>query len=326
MVSARILFLFKKLRAMKKILFLIATLFLTCALSAQVEFDDLYYRPSKDKNIVENNIRPELKADTLILDVDTIEVIDVKGELLTAYHESQRNNFYFDDYYSNLIFSDYSFWFRYHILHYPPYYSWYYDWHFNSPYYFNWYYPYYDFPYYSWYYPTYIWRTTLIQYNRNYMRRSSPSTLTQNDYQIRRSQSFSSGNQTRSRSSYQETRRAYTPTYNHPRMSTKPSYNNTNPNRSSTQYRNTQAHSRSSSSTQVRNSGSGYSSPNRSSNSSYNGNLNRGSSSSSPQYSSPSRNSGNSYNAGSNRSSGSSYSGGSNRSSSGSGHSGSGRR
>jgi uncharacterized membrane protein YgcG len=192
------------------------------------EFDDLYYQPSKDR-------KQKTKKDT----------VEKKQVIVNNYYDN-------DFYYANRINRfHHTYWFDYY---YSPFYSPYYSWY--SPYiYDSWYWGYnswgfswnYSFgwhsPYYGWYSPyDYRWHTPYYVHNNYYYgnnqprynniqygRRERPSNLTQNNPTASRRIAETRPQERvspQSRPTYDQNRRTYTPSYEQPRLGTRPQYNN----------------------------------------------------------------------------------------------------
>jgi hypothetical protein len=220
------------------------------------EWDDLYYQPSKDGKQMRHQKRQDVDAvvDTLIKENPDIQV----------------NYIYNDDpfFYSNRIGMFYHGGFNY--WHYNPFFydPWYDDfgWGWNPYYGYN--YPYWSYPYYNsfyfgynsywgwnfgwnWYHPynhnNYWYGQHNNFYGHNsfnqpqYGRRERPSNFTQNNpsgnrrmpdmQQGRNRMTGQQRMQPQDKPMYnQQNRRTYTPSYDNPRMSTRPQYNNSRVN------------------------------------------------------------------------------------------------
>jgi uncharacterized membrane protein YgcG len=205
----------------------------------KMEFDDLYYQPSKD------GMRMMHKRDTL--KKDNIQKNAITKDPITI------NNYYYNDndfYYASRINRfHHNFWFDYYSPFYSPYYGW------NSPYFYDsWYWGYnswygwnfsftWNYPYYGWYSPywhrpryyihndyNYYSFNQPIRNNIQYGRRERPSSLTMNQQpptrRIAPPQEKRENIKPMDRPVYNENRRSYAPTYETPRMSTRPQYNN----------------------------------------------------------------------------------------------------
>jgi hypothetical protein len=293
-----------------------------------VEYDDLYFQPSKDgKRVKHVRKRNLITEDTLLYNaVDT---------LVKENPDIQVNYIYNDDpfFYSNRIgmfyHGGFNYW-HYNPFFYDPWYDFDFGWGWNP--YFGYTYPYWGYPYYNdfyfgwnnywglnfdwnWYHP-YYWHND-YRHNNNwyghnnyygynqqsqYNRRERPSNLINNQISSRRIQPQQNIISSQNKTTYQQNRREYTPSYQNPRMSVRPQYNNTRSNFFGGNRRTTATEQRS---TQTRT----YSTPSRS-------------------YSTPSRSSSSSFSRGSFSSGGGSRSSGSSggRSSGGSSFSGGGRR
>lgn len=209
--------------------------------TAKPEYDDLYYQPSKDAKKVKKNKR---------IDVD--QIVDT---LVNDNPDIQVNYYYNDDpfYYSYNIGRFYHGGFNYWMYSSPWYYSnWMYD-----PYDFYWDmrfsgYPYWSYPYYNnfgfgfnywnpwrfnygwghnwygnnhnWYSNNHKWNGGHGNFNQRpeYGHRETGSALSNRRIAPPTNHNVVPQN----RSTYQQTRRTYTPSYNNPRMSTRPVYNN----------------------------------------------------------------------------------------------------
>jgi len=314
------------------------------------EWDDLYYTPSKDQlKLKSKELR--LRKREIRMEQDSM-YYDAKKEVyedlsFTAniyrfhrpYYGFGYYNYYWDPFYDPWFVDSW-------YYGYSPFWGWNYPYYRSSWYFgFGWGYPY-HYPYYH--YPSYRFdnhygynRYNMHNNNNSiaYGRRDRPSNLSSNtatrrqpvtinrtvqiDRNTGRTLSVSQENRrvVANRPANNQTRtqnRSYTPSYETPRLGTRPLYNNTNTNRvNSTERRMVQSQpstqSRSSYSTPrtSTNRSSTYSTPSRS-NSSPSRSYNSGSS----NFNS-SRSSGSSYSAPSRSSSGSSFSGGSSGSSSG---------
>lgn len=224
-----------------------------------MEYDDLYYQPSKDGKQMRHQKRPDVDAvvDTLVKKNPKIVV----------------NNYYNDDpfFYSHRIGMFYHGGFNY--WHYNPFFydPWDFDfgWGWNPYYGYN--YPYWSYPYYnsfyfgynsywSWnfgwnyyrpyyghnywygqhnYYYSYNNWNGGIQQRPEYGRRERPSNLTVNQQPSRRiapPQERQGNVKPQDRPMYDQNRRTYTPSYDSPRLSTRPQYNNSKPNTLGRQY------------------------------------------------------------------------------------------
>jgi len=184
------------------------------------EFDDLYYIPPKD---TAKKYNKKIKK-------QPVQIVE--------------NNYYYDD--NPFIYGRFFRPFYFSWNFYTPYYYGWYD-----PFYYDWYYPYYvwGFPYYSWNfwwgYPAHYGYNNYNHYNNNYYgnnnhnynnnispqysRRERPSNMTQNNpsrrpvqQQIKQPQRTNP----QTMKQYSDGRRQYTPTYDNPRMSTRPQFNN----------------------------------------------------------------------------------------------------
>jgi hypothetical protein len=253
-------------KAMKKLLLIIAIAFLTCALFAQnkkIEYDDLYYLPSKDaKSVKHVKQKSVIAEDTLLF--DAYNAVDT---LVKKNPNIQINNYYDNDpfFYSNRIGRFYHGGFNYWMYGNPWYYSNYwmydpYDWYWESKFMG---YPYWNYPYYNgfyfgynsywgwnfgwnwnWYHPYYehnnYWYGGHNNFygfhqqskpNIQYGRRERPSNLTLNQPSTRRIVSPQLQERRdvkpQDRPTYSQNRRTYTPSYEQPRMNVRPQYNNT---------------------------------------------------------------------------------------------------
>jgi hypothetical protein len=254
---------------MKKLLLTIILAFLTCTLFAQnkkIEYDDLYYTPSKDaksaKHVKQKSVIVE---DTLLF--DAYNAVDT---LVKENPDIQVNYVYNDDpfFYSNHLGMFYHGGFNY--WHYNPFFydPWYDDfgWGWNPYYGYN--YPYWNYPYYNnfyfgwnsywgwnfgwnWYHPYYYhnnyWHGHNGFYDQHnnyyshnginqqpqYGRRERPSNFTTHQIDNRRTQPQErkiTGRDPNNRPIYNNERRTYTPAYEKPRMSERPPYNNSRVN------------------------------------------------------------------------------------------------
>jgi hypothetical protein len=213
------------------------------------EFDDLYYQPSKDGKRMKHQKNDTIKK-------DTVQVNTIMKDPVAI------NNYYIDNdfYYANRINRFHSdFWFDYYSPFHSPYYGWY------SPYYYDsWYWGYnswygwnfsfgWGYPYYGWYSPyRYGWHTPYYihndynyygynqpKYNNvQYGRRERPSNMS-NTYNRRIAEAQPQRNRIEApqqrinpqdKPTYQQNRRTYTPSYETPRMGTRPNYNNSKTN------------------------------------------------------------------------------------------------
>lgn len=309
-----------------------------------VEYDDLYYQPSKDATKIKKHKRADVDqiVDTLVKENPDIQV----------------NYIYNDDpfYYSSMIGRFYHGGFNYWMYSNPWYYNnywmydaydWYWDMRFSG-------YPYWTYPYYNNFYFGFgynYWNPWRFNYGWGYNHNNWYShnnnwnhgggNYHRPEYGHRETGSALSNHKIvspnvapQNRRTYTENRRTYTPSYNNTRLSTRPQYNNSRVGDVSNRRTQTTTQSRTQTNifnrtpnTQVRTQSRTYSAPTRSYNESRsynNGGSDRRSSGSyggGSSYSAP-RSSGSSNFSSGSRSSGSSSSGGGSRSSGG----GSGRR
>lgn len=313
---------------MKKILLLIAMLMISLIATAQLDtskmtnYEKYYY--SKDKN-VDTVIKktPKVEYDDLYAtseDQKLVTTVFNRNKKTTLKSQPERElysegyvdglqdayDYYTDDpfYYSNTIYRfrypfSYSWFYGYWRY---PYYSYMNPFYYDYWYWDNWYYSYNNwwYPYHYWYSPNYYtyrvsrypdyaynslgsrrYRSTL--YNTTSRRRATISTSTPRITQETRRTGTITQNKSRT------TERSYVPSYSNPRTTTRPMFNNTNPNRRTTisnsqryNYNLPQVQSRPSTQTKNYSPSRSYSAPNRSSYStprnSYGGNYNSGSS------------------------------------------------
>ena len=220
------------------------------------EFDDLYYQPSKDGKMMKHQM---MKRDTIKR--DTIKKTSIIKDPITI-----NNYYYDDDpfFYSRNIGRFYHGGFNY--WHYNPFFydPWYDDfgWGWNPYYGYN--YPYYGGFYFGWnnywgwnfgwnygwnmYHPYYGGHNNFYGHNNNwnggfqskpqYGRRERPANFTQTNPTTNRrlADKQPQGNRIgtpqqrmvnpQGKATYGDSRRSYQPTYETPRMSTRPAYNN----------------------------------------------------------------------------------------------------
>ncbi len=198
-----------------------------------VEYDDLYYQPSKDnKNVKKQKINDVNQVvDTLIKYNSEIKVI----------YEYNYDPFFYSYNIGRFYHNGFNYWMY-------DSYDWYWEFRFMKNWYSPWYYNNFYFGYnywspwrYNYHYGNYgninnrysnshNWngRYGNINQRPEYGRRERPSTLS-NTYNNNTQRVVPQEKRTTSpqnRATYQENRRTYTPSYENPRMGTRPQYNN----------------------------------------------------------------------------------------------------
>jgi hypothetical protein len=219
---------------------------------APVEYDDLYYQPSKDAKKIKKQKRSNV--DQI---VDTI--VKYNPEVRVTYEYNYDSFFYSYNigrfyhggfnywmygnpwYYSSWMYDPYDFYWDMRFSGYPywsyPYYSshFYFGYNYWNPWRYNYgyHYGYNNWNHNNWYsHNSNNWNGS-IQQRPEYGRRERPSTLS-STYNNRMASQERRAPVTQpnrnvspqNKSTYQENRRTYTPSYDSPRMNTRPAYNN----------------------------------------------------------------------------------------------------
>jgi hypothetical protein len=247
------------------LLLIIAIAFLTSTLFAQnkkIEYDDLYYLPSKDaKSVKHVKQKSVIAEDTLLFDAYNVADTLVKENPNITINYYDNNPFFYSNrigrfyhggfnywmysnpwYYSNYWMYDlYDWYWESRFMDYPYYngfyfgYNSYWSWNFGWNWGWNWYHPYYEHNNY-WYgghnnFYVYNRPRQDVQYGRR-ERQSNLSSIynnrvTSQERRIAPSQQRNVNPQ--DRPTYNQNRRTYTPSYNNPRLGVRPQYNNSRP-------------------------------------------------------------------------------------------------
>jgi hypothetical protein len=205
--------------------------------SPKPEYDDLYYNPKIDKQS-KKQTKQKIQEDTLYFKSEQPIIIELENTNYYTSHFSYGRFYYpywfnpywydpFDMFYDPFIAFNSHFYWSFGFGH-PPYYPYYYN-------YTSWYNPY-------WYRP--YWYNHYYGYSPSYghggggshnytsisqQRRESTRIISNHNNEQRQSQ-YSSVERRKlgpeSKPTYHESRRTYSPSYDHPRMSVRPQYNN----------------------------------------------------------------------------------------------------
>jgi hypothetical protein len=226
--------------------------------ASKPEYDDLYYQPSKDTKKIKKHKRSDIETiiDTLVkenpeIEINTYYVDDpfyYSNRIGRFYHGGFNYWMYSNPYYyanNYWMYDSYDWYWEFRFMNYPfwnnywPYNNFYfvdrYDyWRYNywNPWRYNYWNPWrHNYGNHNEYYGNNNNRQFNHQTDPGYGRRERPSTLSTNNIGNHQTRPEIRKNvNTRTESRYSENRRSYTPSYNNPRMNTRPQYNNTRPN------------------------------------------------------------------------------------------------
>lgn len=213
----------------------------------KIEFDDLYYQPSKDGKRVKRVRRDYVKevVDTLVKENPNIQVTYINNydpffysNMIGRFYHGGFNYWMYSSpwYYSNWMYDPYDFYWDMRFSGYPYYNQFYFGYNYWNPWRFN-----YGWGH-NWYGNNYNWYGQHNNYYSNnnfgnrqqpqYGRRERPSNLSSN-YNNNVERRVAPQNKPMYQ---QQNRRPYTPSYDSPRLSTRPAFNNSKPDALGRQY------------------------------------------------------------------------------------------